>query len=84
LHKIDYIEGEAGVFFLLDVRSHGIATFKDEQDLLVRMVDYGVYIAPGFSFYTNEPGFFRLTFALPWPILENGLKQFVKALDHHS
>lgn len=81
LHNIDYIEGEAGVFFLIDVRSSGISTFSEEEALVSRMIQHGVYLAPGFAFHTTEPGFFRLTFSLPWSILETGLKQLVKAFN---
>jgi DNA-binding transcriptional MocR family regulator len=81
LHNIDYLEAEAGPFMLLDLQPY-MKEPKDEYEkvLVHRMVDHGVYVAPGFAFHTHRPGFFRLTFALPWDELQDGLIKLVKAL----
>ncbi|CEP09166.1 hypothetical protein [Parasitella parasitica] len=86
-HNIDFIPGEAGPFFMIDLRSiirqkhNRETTFNDENQLWYKMIDCGVYLAPGFAFHTQYPGFFRLTFALPWETLEHGLNIMLKALE---
>lgn len=80
-HGIKYIAGQAGPFLLVDVRGKlTSATFESDRLLWCKLLDGGVYLAPGSVFYIKEPGFFRLTFALPWDELHAGLNRFVNAL----
>lgn len=86
-HNIDYIPTEAGPFLMIDLRSsfkrsHGQElTREDEQTLWHNMMQHGVYIAPGSVFHLETPGLYRVTFALPWEILEKGLNMIVDSLD---
>lgn len=86
-NNIDFIPGEAGPFFMIDVRSivrrnhNREATFEDENQIWHNMITHGVYLAPGFVFHSIVPGFFRLTFALPWETLEHGLNIMLKSFD---
>lgn len=79
-HDVDYIEAEAGPFMLLDLRKYVEPTFEANKLLWRRLLDSGVYFAQGVGFYTPEPGYLRLTFALPWSVLEIGLTRFIKEL----
>lgn len=87
-HNIDFIPGEAGPFFMIDVRSiirqkrNREATFEDETQLWHNMITHhNVYLAPSSVFHSRDPGFFRLTFALPWETLEHGLKLVLKSFE---
>ncbi|GAN10347.1 aminotransferase [Mucor ambiguus] len=86
-HNIDFIPGEAGPFLMIDVRSiirrkrNRKATFEDETQLWHNMITHGVYLAMSSVFHTRDPGFFRLTFALPWETLEHGLNLVLKSLE---
>lgn len=81
LHNIDYLEAEAGPFMMIDLGPHfNESSFEYEKTLMHRMLDQGVYLAPGFAFHTHRPGFFRLTFALPWNELHAGLNKLLKAI----
>ncbi|KAI7889371.1 pyridoxal phosphate-dependent transferase [Mucor mucedo] len=78
---IDYIAAQAGPFLLVDIRNKLVSATSESDDLLwAKMLDGGVYLAKGSVFYIGQPGFFRLTFALPWDELHKGLTRFIKAL----
>lgn len=79
---INYIAAEAGPFLLVDIRNKLASISSESDDLLwTKMMEGGVYLAKGSVFYIDQPGFFRLTFALPWEILHQGLTLFIKSLD---
>lgn len=86
-HDIQFLSAQAGPFFMIDIRPiirrlhDRDATVADERRIWLRMVDHGVYLAPSFAFHFKTPGFFRLTFALPWNRLENGLNIIIKSLN---
>ncbi|KAI7901020.1 pyridoxal phosphate-dependent transferase [Cokeromyces recurvatus] len=82
-HQINFIPGEAGLFFLIDIRSllkknFNEITHEDEKYIWHTLIDHGVYMAPSFVFHSKIPGFFRLTFAIPWEILEKGLDNIIE------
>ena len=52
-----------------------------EIALFFELLENNVYIAPGEAFYSDEEGWFRIVFAVNWPILEEGLKRMKKVLD---
>ncbi|KAI8378857.1 pyridoxal phosphate-dependent transferase [Choanephora cucurbitarum] len=88
-HQIGYIEAEAGMFFLVDTRSiirkkyHREATIEDEKKIWRNLIDAGVYLAPGYAFHVEPPGFFRLTFSLEWEPLSRGLNAIVQVLNDY-
>ena len=45
-----------------------VMTEQEEMDMYHRCLDAGVYVNPGSTFYTAEPGWFRIIFSIP---LEN-------------
>ncbi|KAI8374805.1 pyridoxal phosphate-dependent transferase [Blakeslea trispora] len=88
-HQIDYTGIGAGMFFLIDARSiirkryHREATLEDEKNIWQHLVDAGVYLAPGYAFHIDTPGFFRLTFSLEWETLLRGLNAVVHVFDNY-
>ena len=81
LHNIDYLPATAGPFMLLNLGSHLTkVNFEQEQALWKRMIHNGIYLSPGFAYHVHQPGYFRLTFALPWDTLEIGLQRLVDTI----
>jgi 1-aminocyclopropane-1-carboxylate synthase len=86
-HEIPFVPAQAGPFFMIDIRPlirrlhKREATAADERRIWHKMVDHGIYMAPSFVFHCKTPGFFRITFALPWNRLENGLNRMLKSLN---
>jgi bifunctional pyridoxal-dependent enzyme with beta-cystathionase and maltose regulon repressor activities len=85
-HDIRFIPAQAGPFFMIDIRPvirrlyEREATVADEKRIWHKMVNHGVYLAPSFVFHSKTPGFFRITFALPWNRLEDGLNRMLNSL----
>ncbi|KAK4050295.1 hypothetical protein OIV83_003616 [Microbotryomycetes sp. JL201] len=86
--SIPYTPAQAGHYILIDLRGY-TARFKDvaeadldgEIELLNRMVDAGVYLGPGHSYFCPEPGFFRLTHSIPPDHLDLALQRLDAVLD---
>ncbi|KAJ1982039.1 hypothetical protein H4R33_005114 [Dimargaris cristalligena] len=55
-------------------------TMAAADALFDRILDAGVYIAPGIVFHTHEPGWFRISFAAPQSEVDVGLTRLLKAL----
>ncbi|KAJ1958175.1 hypothetical protein IWQ62_004943, partial [Dispira parvispora] len=86
-HGIDYIPSRAGHFMWVDLRpfcqlapAEPRATLASEQVTFENLLDSGVYIATGLAFHSTEPGWFRLSFAVPQPELDLGLARFLKVI----
>ncbi|GAB5367582.1 hypothetical protein AAMO2058_001243000 [Amorphochlora amoebiformis] len=61
---IPFVEGEAGLFVWVNLQSLlEESTFEGERNLLLTLRDFGVWLAPGETFGTQEPGLFRICFA---------------------
>jgi len=67
--NISFYPAESGLFVWLDLRGlltkseHNANTFEAERDILFKLRDLGVWLAPGESFRSAAPGYFRLCFA---------------------
>lgn len=51
-----------------------------EQQLNSTFLKNRVFVGNGSSFAAEEPGWFRITFAYPLPILEEGLARIITSL----
>ncbi|KAM0786364.1 hypothetical protein ACM66B_001834 [Microbotryomycetes sp. NB124-2] len=86
---IPYSPAQAGHYVLIDLREYldrviGVdeaSLLKGEIDLLNKMVEAGVYLGPGHSYFCPEAGFFRLTHSLPRDYLELALQRLGAVLD---
>ncbi|TPX32783.1 hypothetical protein SmJEL517_g04129 [Synchytrium microbalum] len=52
-----------------------------EIELFYALLQNKIYIAPGEAFYCDEEGWFRIIFAVEWPVLQEGLERMAKVLD---
>jgi aspartate/methionine/tyrosine aminotransferase len=81
---IRHFPAEAGVFVLLDLRSHLTApTWDAEHALWLRILEQArVNLTPGAACHVGEPGFFRLCYAgQPTEAMETGVRRIVRLLD---
>ena len=72
---------------MIDLRRHfhGLRNNKDaEANLVSKCVANGVNIGRGSGFYTEEIGWFRLTFTMDKETLKEGLKRFISVLDQFN
>ncbi|UZJ57538.1 hypothetical protein CBS101457_006858 [Exobasidium rhododendri] len=90
-HQIPYVPGNAGHFFLIDLRAFlrpengTVVAQKDaEAALSAHFVKNGVFIAPGAQYHHPIPGYFRFTFSLEAKALRVGLERIEKALGLQS
>ncbi|RUS12526.1 pyridoxal phosphate-dependent transferase [Endogone sp. FLAS-F59071] len=90
-HSINYLPAQAGHFIFIDLRSFlpkpptsngpvPDGARQAERALARSFIDHGVYIAAGEAFHSEEEGWFRLTFAIDWEMLQIGLKRMMTAL----
>ncbi|KAI8140718.1 pyridoxal phosphate-dependent transferase [Fennellomyces sp. T-0311] len=80
--KIPYLPSESGHFLMIDLTSHpNINTIEDEKAVFMKLLDEGVYIAPGHIFHTRKAGYFRLTFTVNRNKLETGLSKFAQVVE---
>ena len=80
---ICHLPAEAGVFVLLDLRSHLAApTWEAEHALWLEILEQArVNLTPGAACHVGEPGFFRLCYAgLPARAVEDGVRRIVRLL----
>lgn len=59
-------------------------TFEGEMELLNEFVKHGVYVVPGQFIWCTQPGWYRIVFSFPKPIIELGLKRIESALKAFS
>jgi aspartate/methionine/tyrosine aminotransferase len=81
---IHHAPAEAGVFVLLDLRSHLAApTWEAEHELWLKILEQTrVNLTPGAACHVGEPGFFRLCYAcLPAETVEVGVRRIASLLD---
>ncbi|GJJ69679.1 hypothetical protein EMPS_02027 [Entomortierella parvispora] len=88
-HQIPYLPAQGGHFLWMDLRQYIPPAFKaaaaqgdrNQEYLLWRaMLNEGVYVNLGAAFSERKVGFFRLSFSVPIPMLELGLKRMLRAL----
>jgi len=79
--EADKENSNCGHFIWIDLR-HFLeeVTVKEERKLAWHMVRAGVWLATGESFQSEEPGWFRITFALPEGEMALGIRRLSKVL----
>jgi bifunctional pyridoxal-dependent enzyme with beta-cystathionase and maltose regulon repressor activities len=89
-NTINYRPAQAGSFIWIDLSSflpkpadQNPQKHAAEIVLYNTFLDHGIYIAGGEAFHTEEEGWFRLTFAVDWDTLHEGLRRMVVALGGH-
>ncbi|KAF9412043.1 hypothetical protein BGZ94_001163, partial [Podila epigama] len=87
-HGIPYVPAQGGHFLWADFRKfipQSLVASANEGDrkaehLLWRaMIDHGVYVNLGEAFSESKVGFFRITFAVPVPMLRLGFERMFEA-----
>lgn len=51
-----------------------------DDDILGKLHEHKVYIAAGYAYASEESGWFRMVFAHPTEVLQEGLRRMVQAL----
>ncbi|KAF8988565.1 hypothetical protein BGZ52_007860 [Haplosporangium bisporale] len=87
-HNIPFLPAQGGHFLWADFRQFiprsltvsAAAGERSAEHLLCRaMLDRGVYVNWGEAFSESKVGFFRVTFAVPIPMLKLGLERMLQA-----
>ncbi|KAJ5107102.1 hypothetical protein N7456_003777 [Penicillium angulare] len=80
-HEIPYSQCNATFFLWIRLG----AVVKDpnttDDEILAKLRNLKVYIAAGYAYASEERGWFRLVFAHPRPVLEEGLQRIAQALE---
>ncbi|KAL7952876.1 PLP-dependent transferase [Trichoderma compactum] len=82
-HQLEYYKPVAGLYIWLRL-SADCATFDDEEALVQRCSQLGVYVGSGADYTEPQPGWFRLTFAIPEDKLLEGLRRIETAMGYKS
>lgn len=56
-------------------------TSASDDEILAKLRQCKVYLAAGYAYKSEESGWFRMVFAHPVYVLEEGLKRLIRALD---
>lgn len=92
-HNIPFLPAQGGHFLWADFRqfiprsltaSAAAGDRAAEHLLWQAMLDRGVYVNLGEAFLESKVGFFRVTFAVPVPMLKLGLKRMLQACQEAS
>lgn len=78
-HNVDFYQPLAGVFVWARLGGRS-ATPSSDLDLLRRFAAERVAVATGGAFHESEPGWFRITHAIPQELLLEGLRRIEGAL----
>jgi bifunctional pyridoxal-dependent enzyme with beta-cystathionase and maltose regulon repressor activities len=80
-HNIPYYESNAAFFVWMNLE----AVMKDrsakDEDILVKLRKERVYVAAGSAYAGEEAGWFRMVFAHPQNVLEEGLNRLLRAIN---
>lgn len=82
---LTFITSNAGVFIWVDLRPHFTskdrnANLEKEAQIISTCNKNGVFIGYGSNFFTEEVGWFRVTFTCSKEVLLEGLERIVKSL----
>lgn len=72
--------GNSGVFIWTDLRKHVHGDHAKEILLVKKFVEKGLFVGYGSNFFSEEVGWFRLTFTAKEEVLLEGLKKLVSVL----
>lgn len=89
--NISHSNPVAGHFIWIDVNSYLPTKDSDgkaleskadqEMELFTKLLyKYNLYVAPGSFYHSPKPGYFRLTFTLKRPYMEEAIRRFEECL----
>ncbi|CAD6444866.1 de756cf3-fdae-4bdc-96a2-f8c1af7e431d [Sclerotinia trifoliorum] len=79
--EISYIPASCGPFIWIDLRSYLTSpTIEAERILSWKMLKFGIWLATGEAFASEEPGWYRITFAMSEENLRFGMNRLWKVL----
>lgn len=79
-HNIPYFPGNAGVFVWARLGGDQIRTSAEELETWTKLNDHGIGVGAGSDYHSTEPGWFRITFAVPEDVLTDALHKMELAL----
>jgi bifunctional pyridoxal-dependent enzyme with beta-cystathionase and maltose regulon repressor activities len=79
-HDVPYLESNAAFFIWVNLSAAIQGDTTTDQEILSRLRNEKVYIAIGTAYASEEAGWFRLVFAHPANVLEEGLNRMLRAL----
>ncbi|KAJ6093877.1 aspartate aminotransferase [Penicillium canescens] len=79
-HHIPYVECNAAFFVWMNLGSALKGRAATDKDILARLRKEKVYIAVGTAYAAEEVGWFRMVFAHPQNVLEEGLNRMLRAI----
>jgi bifunctional pyridoxal-dependent enzyme with beta-cystathionase and maltose regulon repressor activities len=79
-HRIPYCQSNAAFFLWIRLGAATADTKATDDEILAKLRDQRVYIAAGYAYASEESGWFRMVFAHPRDVLEEGLKRMLQAL----
>ncbi|KAK6599247.1 ACC synthase [Botrytis cinerea] len=80
--NISYIPASCGPFIWIDLRSYLTSpTIEAERILSWKMLKHGIWLATGEAFASEEPGWYRITFAMNEKDLRFGMDRLRKVLN---
>lgn len=82
-HGLSYYKPVAGLYIWLRL-SDDCSTFDEEEALVQRCSQRGVFVGSGADYSEPQPGWFRLTFALPEEKLLEGLRRIEEAMGYEK
>ncbi|PTB75341.1 PLP-dependent transferase [Trichoderma longibrachiatum ATCC 18648] len=82
-HGLSYYKPVAGLYVWLRL-SDDCSTFDEEEALVQRCSQRGVFVGSGADYSEPQPGWFRLTFALPEEKLLEGLRRIEEAMGYEK
>ncbi|RDW70934.1 hypothetical protein BP6252_07497 [Coleophoma cylindrospora] len=78
-HSLEYTRPVAGVYIWARLKGPE-CTWNEESELNDRLEHAGVSLGAGKSYCARQPGWFRVTFAVPRPVLYEALRRIENAL----
>jgi len=87
-HHVQYYPSNAGFFLMVNLSTPAGITEgmgeeegrKRETDFVDRLIDSGVFVAPGGQYHHPKPGWFRFTFSMQPRTLKLALRRTEKAM----
>lgn len=81
-HGIPYLESNAALFIWINLGAAVEDNTATDDEILSKLQKEKVYIAKGTAYASEETGWFRMVFAHPKNVLEEGLNRMLRAVKH--
>lgn len=78
--NIRFVSASAGLYIWAKL-DEGVCTWEAEETLWKNLNRNGVGVSAGHSYHAAEPGWFRITFAMPEGVLRKALQRIEVALE---